>query len=69
MNPEQTRYSPSKVRDAIMRIMSQSTASMSINDIEMRVNHIFKNQSQASSPRSPKLKSVERGDIQVKSKK
>src|SRR5436305_14020552 len=40
MNPEQTRYSPGKMRDAIIHIMSQSTASMSINDIEMRVNQI-----------------------------
>ena len=40
MNTEQIRYSPGKIRDAIMHIMSQSMASMSINDLEIRVNQI-----------------------------
>lgn len=40
MNTEQSRLSPGKVRDAILHIMSQSTAAMSVNDIELRVNQI-----------------------------
>ncbi|MGH7784520.1 MAG: site-specific DNA-methyltransferase, partial [Candidatus Binatia bacterium] len=40
MDTEQTRYSPGKVRDAIMHVMSQTMASMSVGDIELRVNQI-----------------------------
>lgn len=40
MSSEQIRYSPGKIRDAIMHIMSQSAASMSVGDIELRVNQI-----------------------------
>lgn len=40
MDNRQVRYSPGKVRDAILHILSQSVASMSVNDIELRVNQI-----------------------------
>lgn len=40
MDAEQTRFPPGKVRDAILHIMSQSAASMSVNDIELRINLI-----------------------------
>ena len=40
MNAELSRYSPGKVRDAILHIMSQSIVPMSVNDIELRVNQI-----------------------------
>ncbi len=40
MNTEQIRYSPGRVRDAIIHVMSQTTASMSVGDIELRVNQI-----------------------------
>lgn len=40
MDAEPTRYSPGRIRDAIMHIMSQTASSMSVNDIELRVNQI-----------------------------
>lgn len=40
MNAEPTRYSPGKVRDAILHIMSQTAAPMSVSDIELRVTQI-----------------------------
>lgn len=40
MSSEQTRNSPGKIRDAIIHILSQSSQSMAVSDIEMRVNQI-----------------------------
>ena len=51
VNLEPTRNSPGKIRDAIMHIMSQTTASMSVGDIALRVNQIV-GQTPSSSIRS-----------------